>query len=357
MTNAEFVLTVGIGLTVLLGWAFKHLPQEQWQMMATLPRTKQHSGRWEGVNLTYYGVITASAAAVAIVIFLMLMASVHVRLSRALTVVVGIIACCLPASRLVARVIERKPHTSTVAGAVFVGQLIAPLALLAVNGCMATDGVLSPLGPTMAAIAVAYVFGEGLGRLACISFGCCYGKPIAAVRPGVRRLFERFHFAFEGDTKKIAYESGLQGTKVVPIQALTSTLYTAVGLVSMFLFLESSYGTAYALAMLFSQGWRIYSETLRADHRGGGKISVYQKMTVVGMAYAAALSLVFPAAAVRANLAAGLAALWDPLVIITLQILWAVIFAATGWSMVTGSRLSFYVESDALSLLNGADVG
>jgi hypothetical protein len=51
---------------------------------------------------------------------------------------------------------------------------------------------------------------------------------------------------------------------------------------------------------------------------------------------------------VRADLATGLAALWDPGVIIVLQALWASMFLYTGWSMVTGSVLSFHVHRDRI---------
>jgi hypothetical protein len=50
----------------------------------------------------------------------------------------------------------------------------------------------------------------------------------------------------------------------------------------------------------------------------------------------------------RADLAAGIGALWDPAVIILLQVLWAVMFLSTGWSMVTGSVLSFHVHRDRI---------
>jgi hypothetical protein len=36
-----------------------------------------------------------------------------------------------------------------------------------------------PIVPALAAVMIAYTFGEALGRLACISFGCCYGVSIS----------------------------------------------------------------------------------------------------------------------------------------------------------------------------------
>jgi hypothetical protein len=48
-----------------------------------------------------------------------------------------------------------------------------------------------PLEPALAAMPVAYAYGEGLGRLACISFGCCYGKSLDQLSPRMRRSHAR----------------------------------------------------------------------------------------------------------------------------------------------------------------------
>jgi hypothetical protein len=199
----------------------------------------------------------------------------------------------------------------------------------------------------MAALTIAYLLGEGVGRLACISFGCCYGKPLSDVGPVARRLFDKFHFAFHGATKKIAYSSGLEGIKVVPVQALTSVLYLATGLAGMLLFLGSFYRSAYMLTIIVAQAWRVGSEVLRADYRGEGRFTTYQKLALFGIAYAIGLCMVFPPVGdVTPEIGAGIAALWNPLVIVALQGLWAVLFVVTGWSMVTGGVLSFHVHRD-----------
>ena len=57
---------LGACLTLLLGWGFKALPNEQWQILATLPRKKEPSGTWVGVNITYYGLLSASAGLAAL---------------------------------------------------------------------------------------------------------------------------------------------------------------------------------------------------------------------------------------------------------------------------------------------------
>lgn len=346
MSNALFVLALGTALAVLLRWGFRVLPQEGWQILATLPVRKDDSGHWVGVNFTYYGLLTATGGLLAILMFLLLMASVGQPLGSALIVVGMVLLCCLPATRLIARVVERKQHTSSVTGAVFTGMLIAPFVVIASNRFSDADRL--PMAPTMAAMTIAYLLGEGIGRLACISFGCCYGKPFSDIGPVARRLFERFHFAFHGATKKIAYASGLEGIKVVPIQAVTSVLYLTTGLAGIWLFLESWYGGAYLLTILVAQVWRVASETLRADYRGEGRFTAYQKLALFGIVYGI-LFLVFPSVSgLTPDIRTGIAALWNPLVIIVLQGLWAALFIVTGWSMVTGGVLSFHVRRDRI---------
>lgn len=344
MLNVVFVLALGTCFALLLVWACKVLPRDGWQIVASVP-LRRHSGHWEAANLTYYGVLTASAAVFASAVFLLLMASIHVEPGAALLAVVAIMLCCVPAASLVARAVERKPHTFTVAGALFVGLLVGPPVVLALNA-LGSDSMQSPLGPTLSAMAIAYTFGEGLGRLACISFGCCYGKPIAALPQPARRCFERFHFAFQGETRKIAYAGGLEGIKVVPVQALTASVFVSVGLLATLLFLQGRFRTAFLTTILLAQLWRFYSETLRADDRGGGWLSTYQLMAGLGMLYSVALAMEIPATLVLPDLVAGLTALWSPVVIVALQAMWGILFLHTGWSMVTGSVVSFHVHRD-----------
>ena len=65
-----------------------------------------------------------------------------------------------------------------------------------------------PVLPTFAAAAIAYVLGESIGRLACLSFGCCYGMPLREANPAVARLFHNHNLVIHGPTKKAAYASG-----------------------------------------------------------------------------------------------------------------------------------------------------
>ena len=76
--------------------------------------------------------------------------------------------------------------------------------------------------------------------MACLSFGCCYGKPLREASPRLARLFGRYHAVFHGETKKAAYASGLAEEPLIPVQAITSVVLALAGLVGLALFLAGS---------------------------------------------------------------------------------------------------------------------
>ena len=196
---------------------------------------------------------------------------------------------------------------------------------------MGRDGKSAPCHCLLAAGTTAYAIGEGLGRLACISFGCCYGPPTSRVHPLLQRVFLRHGFTFTGKTKKIAYESGLDNTEVVPIQAMTSVFLVATGLTGICLFLNSLYAPAFLVTTALSQGWRCASETLRCDHRGKDQISAYQVMAATAIPYAFLLCMIFPGdGGVKSDFALGLKRLWDPSAILLLQGLQTGSFSSPG---------------------------
>ncbi len=337
-------------LTVYFWWGFRMLPGERWQIVASVPSSRTDQGNWNGINFTWYGLLSANAYLVSVTVLLVLMGAVGVPPLGTAILAAAMLCCCVPASRLVARVVEKKSHTFTVGGAVFVGILITPFVIALINR---TAGVTLafhiPIMSAYAAIAIAYAFGEGLGRLACISFGCCYGKPLSSSSELLRRLFAGRGFVFFGSTKKIAYAGGLEATEVIPIQAITAIFYAVCGLIATGLYLSSHFTGAFLLATIATQGWRSFSETLRADYRGEGKISAYQIMGVIGVVYAiAAAFYLAQEPSGLPDLSAGLKSLWSPALILFLQGIWMVIFFYTGRSTVTGATLSFHVHSDRI---------
>jgi len=344
------LLSAVILLTAYFWWGFRVLPDEKWQIVASMPSAKTGEGEWRGINFTWYGLLTANAYLVAVAVLLVLMGSVGVPPVGTAFLAAAMLCCCVPASRMVARIVEKKAHTFTVGGAVFVGILITPFVITAINR---TAGELLsfhiPIMSAYAAIAISYAFGEGLGRMACISFGCCYGKPLSTSSGLLKRLFAGRSFVFFGSTKKIAYAGGLEGVEVIPIQAVTAVLYSGCGLVAAGMYLSSHLTGAFLLATIATQGWRSFSETLRADYRGEGNVSAYQIMGMVGVVYAIAAAFFFAQEPTGLpDLSAGLNSLWSPALILFLQGIWITIFLYTGRSTVTGATLSFHVHRDRI---------
>lgn len=351
MSNLNFIFLLALALVLLLPIAFRFLPGERWQFLAAVPLSRDKYGQWRGLNLTTYGFIFASGTTFAVALFLVLLGALGLPLSTAIGLIAIILAGAVPAARLVARVVEGKKHTFTVGGASFVGLLLMPLAVLLVNRFLvASPAEVVHLLPALAALTTAYIFGEGIGRLACISFGCCYGKPLSDTSPFSQRLWRRWHFVFAGTTKKIAYAANLEGAPVVPIQALTATIYVATGLVGLWLFLAGYFGAAFLLTLSLSQAWRAFSETMRADFRGGGKLSAYQLMAIAALAAGPLVVACLPLTIipVTPQVQHGLTTLWQPQVLLMLQALWLGVFLYTGCSTVTGALMNFHVHRDRI---------
>jgi hypothetical protein len=350
MSEFPILIIIALILAGYIYWGIKTLPQERWQILATMPVRKMEGGEWSGINLTWYGLLSANAYAFAVVVLFILMGAVRVPLAGTAALAAIMLSLCVPASRLVARLVEKKAHTFTVGGAVFVGVLMAPWIVLFVNRTigMGMGFNISPAA-ALAAFAIAYAFGEGLGRLACVSFGCCYGRPLKDTPPWLARIFAGRSFSFYGKTRKIAYAGGLEGERVLPVQALTAIIHVVCGLGAILLFLHSRFVEAFAVTMAVTQGWRVLSEALRADFRGSGKISAYQIMGVVGILYGSAAIILAPAASLdRPDLGGGIACLWHPGFLIFLQVIWLAIFFYTGRSTVTGAILSFHVHRERI---------
>jgi hypothetical protein len=348
MADELFILGLTVFLTWMFSWGFKSLPDEKWQILAAMPKTKDRNGGWHGENLTYYGFFNANAYVFSIIIFIVLLGAVSVPSAGILSTASILLGVCIPSSKIVAKIVEKKSYTFTVGGASFVGVILAPAVVWLGNMSLGRwMNFEMPMLPFLAALGIAYAFGEGAGRLACISFGCCYGKPLCDCPSLLQKLFAGKSFIFSGKTKKIAYASGLDGRQVIPIQALTSVIYCAAGLAGIYLFLKGFYGTAFLGTLLVTQLWRSLSECLRADYRGQGKISAYQIMALAATVYAALLVLFIPSSgALPTDIVKGLRYLWHPGMLLFLQGLWIAVFLHTGRSKVTGSSLSFHVIKD-----------
>lgn len=330
----------------MLPWCFKHLSRERWQIIASFPVKKIGDDSWAGVNITYYGFIVASAQVIAVSVFFVLLGAIGVPRGDLAMLAAGLLLVCLPASKIVAKVVEKKSNTFTVGGASFVGILSVPLITWLFNGLL--DKAV-PVLPFLGALSVAYAFGEGLGRLACLSFGCCYGQPLSRIHPRMASMLRGVGTSFEGKMKKAAYEAGLENIRVVPVQAMTSVICVIVGLVGAYLFFRGEFRTAFIIPMASLQSWRFVSETLRADYRGKRKISVYQVMSLAATLFSLVFAFYAPEGmAPGIDLMKGVRQMWSPEWIIFVQILWVSVFFYLGRSRVTGSKITLYVRGDMI---------
>lgn len=348
MINAAFVATLAAFMAGLLLWGFRTLPQERWQMIAAVPLVKGHDGEWRGMNLTFYGFFSATGSVFGIAMAILLLASVHVSMLVGIILVGGMLVLCLPASRVVAAVVEKKSNTYTIAGAAFVAAIVLPPVFWLGGRLLPSFGLTLPIMPAMATAAIAYALAEGIGRLACMSFGCCYGRPLRDASPRLARIFRRFHTVFYGETKKAAYASGLQREPLVPVQALTSIVFAISGLIGLTCFFAEYWRLALLVPIVGTLGWRAVAENLRADHRGHTRISVYQVMSIIAVVYLTAMAFLVPAGGPAPDLGLGLLRTATLPVILVLESLWVFLFLFYGRSQVTASVVSFHVVSERI---------
>lgn len=346
--NLLFIAGLGISLFFLAIWGFKFLPKEKWQVLSTVPVMKTADGKWKGLNLTYYGFFNGVAVTIAAAIMIMLLGAVSIPLSGTLLFLVGTGLFAAPATKIVARIVEKKPCTLSIGGASFVGIIVAPWIALGVSKLFAMNHLPTvDVSVLLAAVSIAYSFGEGIGRLSCISFGCCYGKPISQLPKPLQFLFRRRNFVFQGETKKIAYASHLDGEAILPIQAITSIIYFISGLLGVYLFLAGHFSLAFFLTLSITQIWRVVSEFLRADYRGEGTLSVYQYLAFISVFYSIGVALWFSLDPVLTiSIRHGINVMWDLPVILFLQGLFIAVFFMTGRSKVITAELSFQVQHE-----------
>ncbi len=347
MSASLTVALLAIFLTALFSWAFRSLPREQWQIFAALPREREPGGGWRGINLTYYGVLNALAVGIGVMVAIFLAGTVGLPLALPAWGLLAILAVSVPASRIVNRLVEGHWHGFTVGGASFIGMVLGPWLVWSIwRFGRPTDGATEVLY-VMGTVSSAYALGEGIGRLACISFGCCYGRALEGCPSWIRTLFSRWAFVFEGQMKKASYERGLEGQRLIPVQALTAIISSAAGLAGIALFLGGRPGLAYVVPIVITQLWRFLSEFLRADFRGHERISAYQRMALVGAAYTVVLGLLWPAVPHGApDVARGFSLLWTPGAILFIEAIAAFVFVRMGVSTITTSHVSFDLTPD-----------
>ncbi|MCX8097611.1 MAG: hypothetical protein N3F11_01115 [Casimicrobiaceae bacterium] len=347
----QLSIEAGLALLCLLvwpvfRWGFRHLPGEGWQIAWVIParRPEGDGRRWPAVNITFYGVISAVAYTVAALAYVFLMGAHGQPLGAAAVYAALLLALGVPASKWMTKLIEgQRGHT--IGGAVFVAIVAALPALALTQEILAALG-LPPLdgAVTVACAAACYVLGESIGRLACLSFGCCYGKPIAQCTPLQRALYGPTATVYRGRMKKIAYESNLAEEPVVAVQSIACVLLFALFVIAVWLLWRGWVAASLIVAVSGSQLWRAYSETLRADFRGREGFTAYQGMAVVAALLAPLYAWwlqVEPGFRPVADARAGWTAVFRIEVLLTCQALGLAMLYLMGRSYVTSARLDF----------------
>ncbi|MGC8769285.1 prolipoprotein diacylglyceryl transferase family protein [Calditerrivibrio sp.] len=282
----NFTLLISYIMTlIILIILIRYLPKERYQFIFTIPYKKLEDGRWLGKNITYYGFFNALGYTAGTLVTTALLLSFGLSFLQIFLMILFVFIICIPSSKLLAYIIEKSPHGFTVGGAVFVGVLVLPVAIyLSLKLTNFSIEFKNLIIPVYAVISVGYLMGEGIGRLGCLSFGCCYGKEITKVKSNfLRSFFESFYTVFHGECKKISYASGGCGVRTVPVQAIAILLYITTSFVSILMILKGFIISSLITSTLISQLYRFYSEFLRSDYRGVGKISSYQKMAILNI--------------------------------------------------------------------------
>lgn len=330
-------------------WAFRALPKERWQFLAAIPVEKMDNGRWRAVNLSFYGFFSATACFLGGALFVALAGAAGLSWMGALTFLTALIFTGMVASRLVNRLASGTRYGFTVGGSALVGIIAAPIVLYLLKEYAGLVPEKVGIIQVMAALGAAYALGEGIGRWACVSFGCCYGRPISEAPHWVQPLLMRIHFTFEGRTKKAVYESGLEYKPLVPVQGLSAIVLTILAVLSVAAYLAAQYALAFLIAAIGTQGWRVMSEYLRKDERADGRWRKYQCMAVATAGTAVLITLLSGTQpATPPNPDAGWQTLRQVPVILILQAIWWMVFLRMGLSQVTGCDMAFFVREERL---------
>jgi hypothetical protein len=355
MQNGLWSIELGLLACSLLAawifrWAFRHLPSECWQIAVAIPARSRVVGdtgpTWPAVNITFYGVISAIAYMFAVLAFVFLAGAANQPIAAVAIFSMLLLLVGIPASKWVALWVEGVPG-HTIGGALFAVVLSVLPALSLTNMVCGVIGMpRAEPGVLLASAAIAYVLGEAIGRLACLSFGCCYGRSIDSATPLQRALYSSTATIYRGRFKKIAYASGLDGHPVIAVQSVACAALFGVFIISVWFFWKGHITLSLIIALGLAQLWRAYSETLRADYRGREGFTVYQGMALVGVGLTLLYAWIHDApVSVMPTFVRGLEVVTRIEVILCTQALAIAILALMGRSYVTSSRLEYQLHA------------
>jgi len=295
MIENIFLIVFSFLLFLIVYIGIRYFPSERFQFLATIPYKQLSDGRWLSMNLTYYGLFNAIAYTIGSMVVVILLLSAGITFLEIFLIMGFTFLICMPASKIIAYIVENNKTGFTVGGAVFIGVLVSPIAIYIGIFLSRGEGEFTRFFiPIISAMSIGYIFGEGIGRIGCLSFGCCYGKNVDELQNRIlKKIFSKFYTVYTGRLKKAQYASNLCNKKTVPVQSIGIILYNLTGLICTYLFLKGHFYIALILAVSVSQIYRFVSEFLRDDYRGEGKISAYQKMTILNIVTILIYSYVF----------------------------------------------------------------
>ncbi|MFH0976294.1 MAG: prolipoprotein diacylglyceryl transferase family protein [Spirochaetota bacterium] len=273
---------------VIWYFSFTRFTHERYQVLFCFPTEKKENS-WSGFCITWYGLIISLSFTFSFIIFVFLMGSSGISYLSVVIPVLISVAIGVLASKLLAERIEKTKATISVAAAMFTSFLLIPPSFFIYGKIFSETPI--PVMIVLSSISIAFAFGEGYGRIACISFGCCYGKPVDKTGWFLRRIFHRMNFTFRGGLKKASYAGNLEGSPLVPIQGITSIVNVLTGITGIVLYYHGNFSSTLLTVIISLSAWRILSEQFRIDNRGSGKISAYQIMSLFNIGYSVFISV------------------------------------------------------------------
>jgi hypothetical protein len=159
--------------------------------------------------------------------------------------VITLLGACVPAAKILARVIEGKANTLTIGGASMFGLFLAPWIVAAMNTVFHGDGggghiaAARRVGDCRDCVCVRGGDGaSGLSQLRLLLWSASESESSLACPNCLRSIMR----CLSAETRKAAYERNLEAVPLVPIQAMTAAVSVASG-----------HGRA--LAVLSAAGW------------------------------------------------------------------------------------------------------
>ena len=330
-----------------LVWGIKTLPAERWQMIAAVPMAKNGNGEWQGLNLTFYGFFSATASTFGVALMIVLLSSIGTSLLTAAAVIATMMAICVPASKVLARVIEGKRNTFTIAGAAFVASLILPPGMVLVQ-----RGLWRVVQHQDLRVA-----GAGGGRNCVRAVRGDRQDGVPELRLLLWQAAERSESAAGADVFTLSagvpwqhQESGVRlrtGGRTTDsgaddyLAGVYAVWTGGLGILSSWTLAAG--GTCASVGDMELEGAiGMFARRLSrkfADFRVSG-------MALIAMGYLTLTLSIIPGDGLTPNLMAGLVQVTSASVIVPLQLLWMGLFLYYGRSRVTGSVVSFHVVAE-----------